>query len=169
MGGKRVRACAGPAEPHPHSPKKTLFETIFNVKNVLFNKSWNILWVELIWNSKCLEFSKKAENELWFCSNWKQFQLLYENYLRYIKVNCVVKINFYRRNIRETNNFFDRKRIKKLWQPRDFSKNESIGGGVKPLSRLSKSRKNDKGHPPGASWQICPSKKNNYLVIMNVM
>ena len=60
MGGKRVRACAGPAGPAPSFAEKILYETILDEKRFC-EKSRNLIWVELIWNSKCLEFCKQAE------------------------------------------------------------------------------------------------------------
>ena len=62
--GMGVRALSGPRKrgracPPFHRKKK--FETIFNEK-IVFAKSQGILFrIWLIWNSKCLEFSKKAE------------------------------------------------------------------------------------------------------------
>ena len=78
MGGKRVRACAGPTGPAPPFYRKKInFETSFNKKTFLqkvkeFYLKWSWFEIRNVWNS-----AKKQK--VWFCSNWKQFQMWYKN------------------------------------------------------------------------------------------
>ena len=60
-GGQARPRLRGPDRARTSIPTKKKFETIFNEK-IVFAKSQGILFrIWLIWNSKCLEFSKKSE------------------------------------------------------------------------------------------------------------
>ena len=75
MGGKRVRACAGPAGPAPPFAEKIRYETILDQKKVFVKSQWIYLessWFEI---QNVSNSANKQKNKFWFCSNWEQVQL----------------------------------------------------------------------------------------------